>query len=596
MLCAMKISRNLAVICVLAAVPGWGAGRASGQAKDGKPLRFEVTLADSVVKGEALTGHLILCIAKPESGDGAQKPQRRGRDTSEPRFQIDEGYQTQQAFGVDVEGLRAGGTIVVDDASFGYPLRSLAELPAGDYVVQAVFNKYEEFHPGGGKAVWLPPDEGEGQHWNSKPGNPMSAPVTMHLDGKSGGVVRVVMDKVVGPVAAAEADTQQLKHIKIRSAKLSQFWGRDISIGAMVLLPAGWAEHKEAHYPVVVWEDHFQNRFRAPASWRETPPDPNATGYEKIGQVWAYRFHEDWMNGVLPHVILVVLNHANPYYDDSYAVNSANLGPYGDAITEEVIPEIEKRYRGIGQGWARGTEGGSTGGWEALAAQIFYPDYYNGAWGMCPDPVDFHAYQVTDLYEDKNAYVRSGPFESVQIPSDREGDGDVTAEMAQVNHYEYVLGTKGRSGEQYDIWQAVFSPVGADGYPRPIYDKVTGAVDAETAKYWREHYDLDAIMMRDWPTLGPKLEGKLHVAVGLSDTFYLNNAVHLMQKNLEKTQNPHSDATFDYGAWAPHCFTGTLPDWDESYGLDFQQRVLPLMVKHMLATAPKGADVTSWRY
>jgi hypothetical protein len=231
-----------------------------------------------------------------------------------------------------------------------------------------------------------------------------------------------------------------------------------------------------------------------------------------------------------------------------------------------------------------------------LAQQIFYPDFYNGAWGLCPDPVDFHAYQVANLYDDPNAYERSGPFASVQLPSDRAGDGDVTAEMAQVNHYEYVLGTKGRSGEQYDIWQAVFSPVGSDGYPRPIYDKVTGVVDKETVKYWHDHYDLDAVVMRDWPTLGPKLEGKLHFAVGLSDTFYLNNAVHLMQKNLESTQSPHSDATFDYGAWAPHCFTGTLPDWDESKGLDLEQRVLPLMVKHMLATAPKGSDVESWRY
>jgi hypothetical protein len=483
----------------------------------------------------------------------------------------------------------------VDDAAYGYPIAKLRDLPAGDYVVQAVFNRYEEFHPGGGKAVWLPPDKGEGQHWNEKPGNPMSKPMKLHVDATTG-VVKILLDSVVPPLPPAEPDSAYLKHIQIKSDLLTKFWGRDTSVGAMVLLPAGWAEHPDAKYPVVVWQDHFQAKFRAPAPWREQPPAADATGNAKFVQTWSYRFYQDWTNGVLPHVILVVLNHANPYYDDSYAVNSANIGPYGDAITQEIIPEIEKRYRGIGAGWARGTLGGSTGGWEALAQQIFYPDFYNGAWGLCPDPVDFHAYQVTNLYDESNAYERTGPFETVPTPSDRHGDGEVTAEMAQVNHYELALGTHGRSGEQYDVWQAVFSPAGADGYPRPIYDKLTGAIDKQTVQYWHDHYDLDAILMRDWPTLGPRLEGKLHVAVGLSDTYYLNNAVHLLQQNLEKTQHPHSDATFDYGPWAPHCFTGTTPDWDESHGLDLEERVLPVMVKHMLATAPDGADVQSWRY
>jgi len=555
-----------------------------------KPLRFEVTIADGVQRGQTLTGHLILCIARPDATAG-----RRG-GKQEPRFEIEEGYQSQEAIGTDVDALAPGAAIVVDDRSFGFPVAKLSELPPGDYVVQAVFNRYEQFHLSTGKTVWLPPDAGEGQHWNTKPGNPMSAVVKMHLDAAGGGVVKLTLDQVVPPVDAAEADTKYLKHLQIKSAMLTKFWGRDTSIGAMVLLPAGWEQHPEAHYPVVVWQDHLQEKFRAPAPWREEPPSPDVKGSAKLVETYAYRFYQDWTNGVLPHVILVVLNHANPYYDDSYAVNSANLGPYGDAITQEVIPEIEKRYRGIGAGWARGTVGGSTGGWEALAQQIFYPDYYNGAWGLCPDPVDFHAYQVTNLYDDMNAYHRTGPFTSVAIPSDRAGDGDVTAEMAQVNHYELALGTHGRSGEQYDIWQAVFSPAGEDGYPRPIYDKLTGDIDKQTLEYWHDHYDLDAILMRDWPTLGPKLEGKLHLAVGLSDTFYLNNAVHLLQQNLEKTQAPHSDATFDYGPWAPHCFTGTLPEWDQSQGLDLEERVLPLMVKHMLATAPKGADTTSWRY
>jgi hypothetical protein len=584
MLVRMRMRSVVAVLCLLIAI------QVLGQKQTAAPLRFEVTISDSVQKGEKLTGHLILCIARPSADDA-----KRGRN-SEPCHEIEEGYDTQEAIGRDVDQLAPGAAIVVDDRSFGNPIAKLSELPPGDYVVQAVFNRYEEYHLESGKTVWLPPDRGEGQFWNRKPGNPMSAPVKMHVDAAKGGVLKLTLDQVIPPVAATNPDTKYLKHLEIKSAMLTKFWGRDVSIGAMVLLPEGWDKHPDAHYPVVVWQDHFQSNFRAPAAWREEPPPADATGFAKLYATYSYRFYQDWTNGVLPHVILVVLNHANPYYDDSYAVNSANLGPYGDAITQEVIPEIERRYRGIGSGWARGTLGGSTGGWEALAQQIFYPDFYNGAWGMCPDPVDFHAYQNANLYEYQNAYEKVGPFTTVAIPSDRASDGDVTAEMAQVNHYELALGTHGRSGEQYDIWQAVFSPAGEDGYPRPIYDKRTGEIDKTTLAYWHDHYDLDAILMRDWPTLGPKLEGKLHVAVGLSDTFYLNNAVHLMQQNLEKTQSPHSDATFDYGPWAPHCFTGTLPAWDESQGLDLEERVLPLMVKHMLATAPKGADTTSWRY
>ena len=560
------------------------------------PQRIEVTIASVVQNDEVLTGRLLVCIARPA------EPQKDSHgnplEPEEPCQQIDESYHSQQIFGVDVSALKPGAAIAVDDAAQGYPIAKLRDLPVGDYLVQAIFNRYEEFHPASahGKSVWLPPDKGEGQQWNEKPGNPMSTPVKMHLDPAHSGEIKLALDQVIPPLPAPEADTKYLKHIQIKSDMLTKFWGRDTSIQAMVLLPAGFDEHPDAHYPVVVWQDHFMPKLRVPTPWREVPPGDFKDATGKLIQRYAYRFYNDWTGGILPHVILVVLNHANPYYDDSYAVNSANIGPYGDAITQEVIPEIEKRYRGIGAGWARGTLGGSTGGWEALASQIFYPDFYNGAWGLCPDPVDFHSYQVTNLYDDTNAYERTGPFETVPIPSDRHGDGDVTSEMAQVNHYELALATHGRSAEQYDAWQAVFSPAGDDGYPRPIYDKQTGAVDKQTVQYWHDHFDLDAILMRDWSTLGPKLEGKLHIAVGLSDTYYLNNAVHLLEQNLQKTQHPHSDAEFDYGRWAPHCYTGAQPDWDESHSLDLEDRVLPLMVKHMLATAPAGADVKSWRY
>jgi hypothetical protein len=344
----------------------------------------------------------------------------------------------------------------------------------------------------------------------------------------------------------------------------------------------------------VVYQDHY-HPGPGPVAFVTAPPDPKSPAFrrEQIG----YRFFQDWTAGRLPRVILIYIQNANPYYDDSYVVDSANLGPYGAAINSELIPEIEKKFRGIGQGWARATYGGSTGGWEALATQVFYPDMYNGAFVACPDPVDFHAYQDIDLYADTNAFVRKGDFGQIPIASERKPDGTITANTGDQFAYELVLGTHGRSTEQWNIWQAVFSPPAEDGYPAQVIDPVSGAIDRKVVDYWHNHYDLAALMKKDWPTLGPKLEGKLHFAVGDGDTFFLNNAVHLLQKQLDATRSPHSDATFQYGPGMPHCYTGGPSEYTmRQNGADWTQRVLPILVDHMLATAPEGADTKSWRY
>jgi hypothetical protein len=544
-------------------------GIASGQ-------RVEVTLPG------AMHGHLILIFAKTAE--------------PEPREQMTEDYRSAQAFGVDSDG--KAGPLVVDAATIGYPRRSLRDLDAGDYFVQGVFNVYEEFHLSTGKTVWLPPDKGEGQHWNRKPGNPYNAPLKVHWDGKS--TLKVTLDKVMPSIAGTDADPEVLaqrepaakwlKYMKFKSPRLSAFWGRDVYLGAWILLPDGFDEHPDAKFPVVVYQDHFHPGF-GPVPFVTSLADAKGRGAA------GYKFFQDWTSNRLPRVIMIYVQNANPYYDDSYDVDSANVGPYGSAINEELIPAIEKKYRGIGAGWARATFGGSTGGWEALATQVFYPDLYNGAYVACPDPVDFHAYQDIDLYDDANAFRLNGPFASLAVAADRKPDGTIIATAEQEFAYEYVLGTHGRSTEQWDIWQAVFSPAGKDGYPAEIIDPLTGAINHETLAYWHDHYDIAAILKRDWPTLGPKLEGKLHIAVGDGDTYFLNNAVHLLQKQLEATREPHSDATFQYGPGMPHCYTGGPPEYTmQQNNADWAQRVLPRMVEHMLATAPAGADVTSWRY
>ncbi|MFP5249999.1 MAG: alpha/beta hydrolase-fold protein [Acidobacteriota bacterium] len=547
--------------------------------------RIEVTIP---AVSKPLTGHLILVFAKT------------GRP--EPRMQMNEDYGSAQGFGVDVSQLQPGAPIVVDAKSFGYPRSSLADLDAGDYYVQAVFNVYELFHLADGRNLWLPPDKGEGQHWNWKPGNPYNKPVKLRFDPKSSRTIHLTLDQVFPPIEGADRDpavmaakqpgAKWLKYMRFRSPVLSRFWGRDVYLGAWILLPDGFDQHPDARFPLVVYQDHFYPGFR-PEPWVTAEPGANADARDKAG----YRFFQDWISGRLPRVILIYVQDANPYYDDSYDVDSANVGPYGAAINDELIPAIEKKYRGIGQGWARATFGGSTGGWEALATQVFYPDLYNGAYVACPDPVDFHAYQNIDLYNDANAFTRHGDFGEVPIAADRKPDGSIIANSGPEFAYELVLGTHGRSTEQWNIWQAVFSPAGPDGYPAQAIDPLTGAIDKKVVSYWHDRYDLTAIVVRDWRTLGPKLEGKLHIAVGDGDTYFLNNAVHLLQDQLAKTRDPHSDATFQYGPRMPHCYTGGPSEYTmQQNNADWTQRVLPMMVEHMLATAPPGADVTSWRY
>jgi len=321
---------------------------------------------------------------------------------------------------------------------------------------------------------------------------------------------------------------------------------------------------------------HFTPELR---NFRETP-SPNAKGADQ-----AYEFYKQWTSPGFTRMLMVVIQHANPYYDDSYAVNSENVGPYGDAINRELIPYIEQRFRGIAQGWARGMFGGSTGGWETLATQIFYPDDYNGAWAACPDAVDFRMYEVINIYDEKNAFYNNGDWKKTPHADGRDYYDRLQAVTEEDVHWELVLGTHGRSGDQWNIWQAVYSPVGADGYPKYIWDPMSGVIDHQVAAYWRDHYDLRYILERDWATLGPKLTGKLHIYVGTMDTWHLNNAVYLIEEFLKKATNPPANAIVEYGDRQPHCWSGH----DTAYW--FRQ-----LEDRILKTAPKGADLTSWRY
>ncbi len=546
-------------------------------------LRFEVSLPQTASK-DPLDGRFLLLIST--------------NNEQEPRFQISEDLTTQQVFGVNVDGWKPGQTTVVDQSAFGYPLRSLTQVPAGEYWVQALLHKYETFRRSDGHTVKLPMDRGEGQQWSRAPGNLYSKPQKIRLDGSTQPIA-ITLDQVI-PLIEPPKDTKYIKHIKIQSDRLTKFWGRPMHLGAHVLLPEGFDSHPDARYPLVIFHGHFPADF---SGFREAPPDPNLkpdynarfkiSGYNRIVQEQAHQFYKEWTGPNFPRLIIVEIQHANPYYDDSYAVNSANLGPYGDAITYELIPEIEKRFRGIGRGWARFLYGGSTGGWEALAVQLFYPDEYNGCWAACPDPIDFRAYTVVNIYEHENAYYADSKWKRMPRPGKRNYLGELSATVEDMNHMELALGTNSRSGGQFDIWEAVYSPVGSNGYPKPIWDKLTGKIDRSVAEHWRENYDLGHILKRDWVRLGPKLQGKIHIYVGEADNYYLNNAVYLVEDFLKTT---NYGGVVDYEPRAEHCWNGDHTRPNAISRLRYHQFYAPKIVERILKSAPPGADLKSWRY
>ena len=547
---------------------------------------FTVTLPATGI--DAVNDGRVLLILTPDGN-------------TQPRFQVNTENLGAQIFGVDADGLKPGASIAFGRGILGYPASDMAQIPRGDYFVQAVFHRYQTYNLANGKTVKLPAARGAGQNWRLEPGNIISEPAKIRFDPARTGTISVPLTKVL-PKITEPTDTEFVRHFKLRSEKLSKFWGTDVFLRGHVLVPRDFDKRPEARYPLVINHGHFPDDF---GGFRTTPPDAdlkcvpaarfNEPCYNRIEQQEAHDFYKKWTADGTPRMLIVEIDHSNPYYDDSYAVNSANLGPYGEAIVDEFIPELERRYRGIGAGWARFLYGGSTGGWEALAQQVKYPDSFNGAFAACPDPIDFRQNMLTNMYTETNAYWNEGPFGRVPKPGKRNYLGQVAYTAEQENRLELVLGTHSRSGSQQDIWEAVYSPMGADGYPQRIWDKKTGVIDPKVAAHWRENYDLRYIMERDWATLGPKLAGKVHLYVGDMDNFYLNNAVYLTEDFL-KNAKPAYGGEVTYGDRAEHCWNGDPKLPNAITRLRYNTMYVDRIMARIAASAPPGADVTSWRY
>jgi hypothetical protein len=529
----------------------------------GGAFKFQISFARAV-SSNPVTGRLILILGTK------QEP--------EPRMTVSPNGPALLA--IDIEQLQPEQSVTLDEKALAFP-RPLAELPTGDYYVQAIINVYTQVHRSDGHTLWVHMNDGRQEFFNTARGNLYSGVQKVHLG--SGGAFQITIDHSI-PQQDVAPDTEFVKHVRVRSEKLSAFWGYPIYVNATVLLPKGYDEHSTAYYPTVYTMGHD-----VPFTFDPKPgPAPSEQQVRDRGTESGYQFYQSWTGEHFPRVIAVSFEQQTPFFPDSYSVNSVNQGPYGDAMIEEVIPYLESHFRIIGKPYARLAEGASTGGWQTLALQLYHPDFFGGVWVLQPDPISFRHYQMVNAYEDANAfYVPSGPFTTAVRPMRRTTEGQVNITVHDLSLFEAVLGSHGRSGYQYEAWEAIYGPVGSDGYPGPLWDKQTGEIDHAVANYMRDHgYDLLEYSKRNWATLGPKIVGKLHFLCGDMDNYYLNLAVYDYQEFLKKTTNPHYEAEFTFGrpmkghGW--HAFT-----WAE---------MVNRMASYVKSTAPPGENSSSWNY
>ncbi len=494
--------------------------------------RFRVSVAAAQAGTTPITGRLIVVVSRTAE--------------PEPRTRM-EIWTASPMFAVDVDALRPGKTAVVDADAAAFAVRDLRALPAGDYFVQALLIRYTQVQRADGHRIWvtLPPATAPNTYAPLRPGNLYSAVRRLRLDAARGFDVDLTLSEVIAP-ASPPPDTEWLKTVLIKSEILSRFWGAPIHIGARVLLPRGFHDAPEARFPALYVFGHGTPFFFDP------DPASHGTALRRARDAnlqTGYEFYQSWISDDFPRVVALCPIIASPYFDESYVLDSANNGPWGQAITQELIPHLEKTFRLSPQPHARIVEGASTGGWEALALQLHYPDFFGGAWVFNPDPIDFTRYALSDIYKDDNFFsTEVTPWARAERSMLRNREGQVTWTARQVAQFEAVLGTKGRSNYQLDIWQATHGPVGADGYPALLFDKTSGAIDRKVANYMRERgFDLTEYTRRNWATLGPKLSGKLHFFSGEQDEFFLNLGVYKFDEMLAQMDNPRADASFAYG-------------------------------------------------
>lgn len=398
----------------------------------------------------------------------------------EPRFGPD-WFDPSPMYTAIVKDAPAGKPVFVENESaIGFPGK-LADLKAGEYTVQVVIDRNL-----GGRAI------------GSSPGNLYSQPIKLNLDPAKSGDVALKADRVV-----QEPKFQDTKHVKeaaLRSKLLSDFYHRPTTLRAAVVLPEAWYTDSVRKFPIL---------FEVP-------------GFG--GNHWYFSGRET-THGTLMGSTPFIHVYLNPDCPTGHCVfaDSANNGPWGAALTTEFIPYIEKQFRAIGKSGARYVTGHSSGGWSSLWLQVAYPDVFGGVWSTSPDPVDFRSFQQIDLYDPTSNMFTDK--EGKPWPLARQGDKPI------VFYKPFSDMERPLRGEQLGSFEGVFSEKGADGEPKKLWNRDTGAIDHAVAESWRK-YDISLILRNNWARLEPKLRGKLHVFMGDMDTFYLDGAVRLLKKDM----------------------------------------------------------------
>ncbi len=389
----------------------------------------------------------------------------------------------------------------------------LGQIPAGKYSVQVLWDQ-EMNEPGIENA-----------------GNLYSTSITIDL--RNDTLLKLPIKNIIEEQKLI--DHALLKEVSIKSNLLSAWWNRDIYLKAAVLLPFEFHQNPNKEYPVRYNIAGYGGRYT------------RANRYV----IWDKSFLNWWISGKAPQVINVFLDGYGPF-GDSYQFDSENNGPYGKALIEELIPHIEKTYRGIAKPEFRFLDGCSTGGWVSLALQLFYPDFFGGCFSYSPDPVDFENFQLINIYEDENAFVNKYGY---LRPIVRDISGQPVFSQKDFVQFENVLGWSNSyttSGGQMGAFTALFSPKGDDGLPRPLFHPQTGEMDREVAKHWRK-YDLKYFVESNWNKIGEKLRGKIYIRMGDMDEFYLNTALRALDETFREMENPKSYAVIVFSPMTGHC-------------------------------------------
>jgi enterochelin esterase-like enzyme len=387
----------------------------------------------------------------------------------------------------EVHDLAQGQTIDVDPTAV-YP-DSLSKLPGGDYSAMAVLDVNHDYAYAGLSAGDL---RGPVKHVGS-------------LSSSSQDNVQLELNTVVPEPKLQTSDTVDLIHFA--SPALSAFWGRPIEMNAAVVLPPSY-KNSNRKYPTMYWTHGFGGTF------------------PRIVNRQAQSFVKGMANGTLPEMIYVLLDEHCPGGTHEFA-DSVNNGPWGKALTRELIPHLEKNYRMDAKPSGRLLNGHSSGGWAVLWLQVAYPEFFGGTWPTSPDPSDFHSFTGPDLQANPpNNFYRKpdgSPWMLVRI------EGKDRVSLEDFARQEAVLGSYGGQIASFD-W--VFSPRGKDGGPEQLFDRHDGTIDPVVAKAW-EKYDIAAIIRNNADHLRPLLQDKIHLTVGTIDTFHLDEPARLLQKTLQ---------------------------------------------------------------